>query len=163
MAEGWAAALLTGPVGDPRAAAERAAEAASPQGCEVQLVRPAVVEGPRHVASAALHARRAFAERRNRASSLGLEFLCYLSGQRQIAEALRRAGLAPQARQAVAVALGREPRSALEAVAKGLGLALSWDVPWQGDAALAALGAPAAPGTAEARALELVALLDTQR
>lgn len=160
MAEDWAAALLAGPLPDPRAAAERAARAAAPHGCEVQLVRPEAVVSPRHAASAALHARRAFAEGRNRASSLGLEFLCYLTGQRQIAEALRRGGLAPGASQAVAVALGREPRTALEAVAQVLGLGLSWDVPWRGEAGL---GAAVSPGSAEARALELVALLDTER
>lgn len=163
MPEPWAAAVLTGPLGDPRALADRAARLAAPFGSEVQLVRPEAVVGPRHVASAMEHAQRALREGRNRASGLGLEFLCYLSGQRQIAEALRRAGLPPGATRAVAAALGGRPREALEAVAKGAGLALAWDVPWQGEAALAALGAPAVAGPAELRALELVALLDTER
>lgn len=163
MPEPWAAALLTGELGEPRALAERAATLAAGHGSDVQFVRPEAVVSPRHVASAAMHAERARREGRGRASGLGLEFLCYLSGQRQIAEALRRAGLPPQGRRAVAVALGGDPRAALEAVAEGLGLALAWDVPWQGEAALAALGAPLTPGPAEPRALELVALLDTER
>lgn len=161
MPEAWG--TLTGRFADPRAAAAAAREAARPFGSEVQLVRPDVVVSARHLASAALHAQRAFAEGRNRADGLGLEFLCYLTGQRQFGQALARGGLAPGAGEAVAVALGGDARAALEAAAKALGARLATEVRWRGEPALAALQAPRSVGDPEARALELVALLDTER
>jgi len=164
MPEAYAAATLTGSFGDARAAAARATEAAGPHGSAVQLVRPEVVAGPRHIASAAVHAMRAFAEGRGRTQSLELELLCYLTGQRQIREALARGGLPPGATRAVAVALGGAPRDALEAVAASLAAARSWEIPRAGPEVLAALGAPrAVAGDPELRALERVALLDTER
>jgi KEOPS complex subunit Cgi121 len=159
----WAAARLVAAFPQPREAAARAADAAEAVGCAVQLVRPAVLVSERHVASAALHAARAQAEGRAKAQTLGLEFLRYLSGQRQIAQALKVAGIAPGAGEAVAVALGPRSAEALDAVAKALG-AQAGPVAWQGAAGLAALGAPGVPAeVAERRALELVALLDLER
>lgn len=164
MPEDHAAALLQGALGEPREVLARAAEAAKPHASEVQLVRAEVVVGPRHVASAARHALRAFARGQHRAQSLGLEFLCYLAGERQIARALEKVGVAAGSREAVGVALGGEPRAALEAVAPALGLRLSWELPARGPQALAALGFGARPqGDPEQQALELVALLDLER
>ena len=106
--------------------------------------------------------RRALAEGRARSGSLALEFLCYLTGRRQIAQALALGGLAPGAQEAVAVALGGQGAEALAAVAAALGARLEPEARWAGAAALQALGAQG-PGPVEARALELVALLDVER
>lgn len=143
----FAAALLRGAFGEPKAAMARVADAARPFGSDVQLVRAEAVASPRHVASAALHALRATSAGTNRAQSLGLEFLRYLSGERQIARAIAAAGLQPGAREAIGVALGGEPRRALEAAAAAVGAQLAWDVP------------STAP---EDAALERVALLDLE-
>ncbi|HEV8360341.1 MAG TPA: KEOPS complex subunit Cgi121 [Candidatus Thermoplasmatota archaeon] len=144
-----AVATLRGRLGDPRAALARAEAAAQPHGSEVQLVRAEAVVSEAHLASAALHARRAVAEGRARAQSLGLEFLRYLAGERQIARAIATAGLAPEGREAIAVALGGDPRAALSAVARALAVDVVWAL-------------PAARGD-ERAALERVALLDLER
>lgn len=142
-------ALLRGAFPDPRAAAARAREAASRHGSEVQLLRPDVVASPRHVASAAAHARRAVAEGRGRAQSLGAEFLCFLTGQRQVVQALAQGGVRPGATEVLAVALGGKTEEALQAVAEALGARASPFV---------------AQGAQDERpALERVALLDTER
>jgi tRNA threonylcarbamoyladenosine modification (KEOPS) complex Cgi121 subunit len=147
----WAAALVAGDFDDPKAALARAAEAAKAHGSEVQLLRASAVISARHVGSAVQHAERALREGRGRTRTLGLEALVYLSGERQIRRAIARAGLAPGAREAVAVVVGGDVRAALEAVGRALGCAVAWDFP-AGDG-----------GTQERAALERTALLDIER
>jgi tRNA threonylcarbamoyladenosine modification (KEOPS) complex Cgi121 subunit len=151
LAEAYVAAMVTGNLGDPRAAVARAAEAAKAHGCDLQLVRPEAVASARHVASAVEHALRARRDARDRANSLGLEVLRYLTGERQIARALELAGLLPGNTRAVAIAVGAQPRQALEAAARVLDLSIRWDEP---------IGSNEA---AEGPVLERVALLDLER
>jgi tRNA threonylcarbamoyladenosine modification (KEOPS) complex Cgi121 subunit len=133
-----------------RDAALLAADAAKPFGSEVQLVRPGVARGEAHVRSAALHAARAFHEQRARSDSLALEFLLFLSGERQIRRALDVAGLGAPPCDALAVALQGDAEHALRAVAQSLGCAAE-AVRWPADRA------------AEDAALERAALLDLER
>ncbi len=49
--------------------------------------------GPEHMASALMHAERAFRNRRNAADSLAMETMLYLSGERQLSKARERVGL----------------------------------------------------------------------
>lgn len=143
-------ALLPG-IGLPaREAAELAAHAAKPFGSEAQLARPEAAHGEAHIRSAALHAERAFAEQRARTGSLALEFLLFLSGERQIRRALRAAGLGAPPMDALAVALGGDAERALSAVALALGVPRQ-AARWPADRAR------------EDAALERVALLDLER
>jgi KEOPS complex subunit Cgi121 len=143
-------ALVRGPLPEPRLAAERAALAGRAWGSAVQLVRPGAVLGEAHLRSAAQHAERALREGRGRAEGLALEFLRYLSGERQIRRALEAAGLAQGAGEALIVALGGDAEQALQAAARDLGGAAE-PVAWP------------ERGEMEERALERVALLDVER
>lgn len=80
----------------------------------VQVVRADRVVGPAHVRSAALHARRAFAEGRNHADRLEVEFTRYLAGERQIQKAIAKMGLPQRADAAVLVGLGTRRQDALK-------------------------------------------------
>lgn len=78
---------------DPQEIVDRAQKWAAERGGEVLLADAACVFGRDHLESAVLHARRAKAAGTNAARSLGLETLRYLTGQRQVADAIRAAGL----------------------------------------------------------------------
>ncbi len=88
----------------------------------LQVVRDQAVVGEAHLRSAALHAHRAFAEGRNHADRPEVEFLRYLTGQRQIKRALARAGVGDGANTAVVVALGERRMDALRYFLDYLGL-----------------------------------------
>ncbi len=88
----------------------------------LQVVRDAAVLGEAHLRSAALHSHRSFAEGRNHADRPEVEFLRYLTGQRQIKRALARAGVQDGAGSAVVVALGERRLDALQYFVDYLGL-----------------------------------------
>ncbi|HLF07629.1 MAG TPA: KEOPS complex subunit Cgi121 [Thermoplasmata archaeon] len=73
---------------------------------ELQVAKASMVFGLRHLGSAVLHARRAHAEKTNRAHDLRTEFLLCLTGQRQVGDALRVAGLGTGREEVVAVHFG---------------------------------------------------------
>ncbi len=72
-----------------KAAQEWAAE----RGSEVLLADASVVFGPEHLESAALHAERARDARLMATRSVSMEALLYLAGERQVADAIRVAGI----------------------------------------------------------------------
>ena len=57
-----------------------------------QILNPVSVFGRDHLVSALGHARRAIEERRNTTDSIEMEFLLYVSGERQISKAIEVAG-----------------------------------------------------------------------
>lgn len=82
-----------GTVPDRDAILRRAQEWAVERGAEVLLADAAAVFGRDHLESAALHAERARDEATMTLRSVSMEALLYLSGQRQVADAIRIAGL----------------------------------------------------------------------
>lgn len=124
----------------------------------LQAVRADLVVGPDHVRSAAMHAQRAQREGRMQANSVEVEFARYLSGERQIRDALAKVGLADGAAAAAVVALGPKRTDALEHFLHAL-------APKQDDKVLDAseaklvrfgVGAKAMQATAPARRMDLV-------
>ncbi|MGB0652162.1 MAG: KEOPS complex subunit Cgi121 [Thermoplasmatota archaeon] len=87
-----------------------------------QVVRADRVLGDAHVRSAALHAHRAFAEGRNQADRLEVEFTRYLAGERQIKRAIAKMGLPDVADALVVVALGEKRTDAVQLFLHQLGL-----------------------------------------
>lgn len=65
---------------------------ATERGSEAQLLDARMVFGEDHLRSAADHALRAFRLGRNVATTLGIEFLLYASGERQIRRAIEKMG-----------------------------------------------------------------------
>ncbi len=82
-----------GRVADPQNAVGRAQAWSAERGGDVLLADAAHVFGRDHLESAVRHALRARATGTYAARSVGLETLRYLSGQRQVADAIRVAGL----------------------------------------------------------------------
>jgi len=80
----------------------------------LQAVRDDLIVGPDHVRMAASHASRAQREGRMQAKTLEVEFVRYLSGQRQIRAALDKMGLPDPAPSAAVVALGPKRTDALQ-------------------------------------------------
>jgi KEOPS complex subunit Cgi121 len=93
-------------VEEPEDVLERAGTWASRNGCEVLLVDARAVFGRGHVESAVLHARRARDRGTMRARSLPIETLLYLSARRQVADAIRVAGLRKGTRSVAIVLFG---------------------------------------------------------
>lgn len=73
---------------------------------EAQLLDARMVFGEDHLRSAALHANRAFRQGQNVAATLGMEFLLYASGERQIRRAIEKMG-AKSGRPFVLVLFGK--------------------------------------------------------
>lgn len=86
---------------------------------EFQAVKASAVFGIRHLASSVAFARRAHAEGANRARDLRTEFLLYLTGRRQVGDALQVAGLGRGVAEAVVVVFSSEPVLELMAAAQG--------------------------------------------
>lgn len=137
----------------------------------LQVVRQDRVVGPDHVRSAALHAARAQRQGRMHAKTIEVEFLRYLSGERQIAAALAKMGLPKDkaADAAVVAALGPKREDALKHFIHSLGLIDDDALLAPTDEKLAAFGvtgAMLAATTADRRmdiALEMVAQVDLMR
>jgi tRNA threonylcarbamoyladenosine modification (KEOPS) complex Cgi121 subunit len=72
---------------------------------EVQLVKADLIAGPEHIQSAARNALYSFKGQRRRSKSLAVEFLLYLSCQRQIARAITFLGVDSKDSRVALVAL----------------------------------------------------------
>ncbi|MCD6411775.1 MAG: hypothetical protein J7L20_05060 [Thermoplasmata archaeon] len=108
-------------------------------GVILQALNADLICGKEHVISAALHAVRAFREKRNKANTLSIEILLYASGERQIGEAIEKMGIKEgETRIAIAAvhsipeATGKIDHKKLEKFIKKLGLkrddaVLEWD------------------------------------
>ncbi len=103
---------------------------AAAHGVEVLLADAAVVFGPDHLESAAMHAERARAAGTMATRSLSMEALLYLAGKRQVADAIEASGARRGTKTAAIVVFGDTP-------VDGLMSHLGWS---RDDAALAASG-----------------------
>ena len=88
----------------------------------LQVVRSDRVLGTDHVRHAARLAARSIAEGRAQAAKPEVEFLRYLAGERQIADALTKLGLPEIADGAVVAALGPKGKDAVQHFLHALGL-----------------------------------------
>jgi KEOPS complex subunit Cgi121 len=77
----------------------------SMRGVEVQLLRAELVAGQDHLSFAARNALHSFKGKRRRSKSLAVEYLLYVSCQRQISKAIDLLGISPVDRQVLLVAL----------------------------------------------------------
>jgi len=82
---------------------------------QVQLLKATLVAGPEHLRFAARNALHSFRSKSPRSKSLAVEFLLYVSCQRQISKAISLLGVEPTDRQVVLVALS-ESREAIQEV-----------------------------------------------
>ncbi len=91
-------------------------------GVEVQLVKAELVAGQDHLHFAARNALQSFVGKRRRSRSLAVEYLLYVSCQRQISRAIKLLGVGPADRQIVLVALSesKEALQELERVAPSI-------------------------------------------
>ena len=89
---------------------------------EVQLFKADLVAGQDHLHFAARNALHAFKGKRRRSKSLAVEYLLYVSCQRQISKAIDLLGVTPADRQILMVALSesREALQELERVAPSI-------------------------------------------
>ncbi len=74
-------------------------------GASMLVVRAGMVFGRDHLASALLHAKRAFDEATNSADSLEMETLLYASGERQLSSAIAKIGVTEETREVVVARL----------------------------------------------------------
>lgn len=72
---------------------------------QLQLVKAGLIAGPEHLRFAARNAMHSFKSKKPRSKSLAVEYLLYLSCQRQISKAIRFLGVEPADDQIVLVAL----------------------------------------------------------
>lgn len=77
-------------------------------GCDVLLADAQVVFGRDHLETAVRHASRAQAAGTMAARSVSMEALRYLSGQRQVADAIRNAGIRPGTRGVAIAVFGKQ-------------------------------------------------------
>ncbi len=98
-----------GKVADRDAVLREAQTWAASRGAEACLVDADAVFGRDHLESAALHAERAKATATMATRSLSMETLLYLSGRRQVAEAIDAAGLHSGNQTAAVVLFGDAP------------------------------------------------------
>lgn len=155
-----------GAVEDPEAVLRTTQAWAESRSSDVLLAEAGVVFGRDHLESAALHAERARAAGRMATRSISMEALLYLSGRRQVADAIAAAGLRVGSTTIAVVVFG-------DARPDDLLTRLGWV---RDDSVLAAEGKPLAglglargeartvPRGAEADlALERTALLDLEK
>ncbi len=76
---------------------------------DVQLLDARLVCGRDHLLSAFEHADRAFREGRNTAKTLAVEFALFVSGERQIADALAKVGIRGDTAEFAVVSFGGVP------------------------------------------------------
>lgn len=91
----------------------RARDWATRHSADVLLADAGVVFGEAHLASAAIHATRAHAAGTAVARTLSMEALRYLSGQRQVADAIRVTGLRAGTRGIAIVVFGADSADGL--------------------------------------------------
>lgn len=158
---GLVAIVTKGRVEDVAAAVAKAEELGKRHNVFLQLVDPAVVYNERHLQSAWLHAERAWARKEQTAHSLQGEFLMYLTGKRQVSDALPLAGIKQGQERVVVCASGERAGTAVWGVLDKMGWSRdSAGVPTN-PAAAAVLGAKeGGAATLEEAVLEKVALLD---
>ncbi len=96
-------------VSDPESIVREAQDWAAARNSEVLLADASAVFGRDHLESAAVHAERAKAAGTMVTRSLSMEALLYLSGRRQVADAIRVAGLRAGTRAAAVVVFGDAP------------------------------------------------------
>src|SRR5438094_5834831 len=89
---------------------------------QVQLLKAKLIAGPEHLRFAARNALHSFGSKSPRSKSLAVEFLLYVSCQRQISKAIRLLGVEPADRQVVLVALSesKEAIQKVESLSKSL-------------------------------------------
>ena len=93
-------------MGDPEDVLRTAAAWASEHASEVSLIDARCVFGRDHLGSAILHAERARDAGKMSARTLAMETLRYVSGRRQVAEAIHAAGLRKDTREVALVVFG---------------------------------------------------------
>jgi tRNA threonylcarbamoyladenosine modification (KEOPS) complex Cgi121 subunit len=103
-----------GKVKDPEKALSKLRSA---PGVEVQLLKAELVAGQDHLRFAARNALHSFKGNRRRSKSLAVEYLLYVSCQRQISKAIHLLGISPSDRQVLLVGLS-ESKEALEELEK---------------------------------------------
>jgi len=87
---------------------------------QVQLLKAKLIAGPEHLRFAARNALYSFRSKSPRSKSLAVEFLLYVSCQRQISKAIRLLGVEPTDRQVLLVALS-ESKEALQELERASG------------------------------------------
>jgi tRNA threonylcarbamoyladenosine modification (KEOPS) complex Cgi121 subunit len=94
----------------------------SAPGVEVQLLKAELVAGRDHLNFAARNALHSFKGKRRRSKSLAVEYLLYVSCQRQISKAIHLLGVGPADGQVLLVALSesKEALQELEKVARSV-------------------------------------------
>lgn len=141
----------------------RVQEWGTSHGLEVVLADATVVFGRDHVESAIRHALRAHAAGTMVAHSVSMETLRYLAAQRQVADAIRLAGIRDGTRELAVAVFGK---NSTEELLKEFGWDLDDTVLEAGEKSLEALGitkeeiSTALPDRRSDLALERVALLD---
>ena len=83
-------------------------------GVSVQIVDLDRVPGSRYLLLATYNALKSYTSRRPISKSLAMELLVYISGNRQISEALRQAGITPHTRRIAALAVGSSESKVLD-------------------------------------------------
>ena len=79
--------------------------AAREAGVELLVLRGDLVFGRDHISAGVLHARRAIDEKRNSSESLAMEALLYISGERQLASAIKKMSVGPSTTEVVVAQL----------------------------------------------------------
>lgn len=74
--------------------------------CVVQILRADRIFGALHLTVAVEHARRSFAQGRNRSEHLSTEILLYCAAERQIKKAIDKLGIAPDTEETAVVLVG---------------------------------------------------------
>ena len=89
---------------------------------QLQIVKAGLIAGPEHLRFAARNALHSFKSKKPRSKSLAVEYLLYLSCQRQISKAIRFLGVQPSDDQIVLVALSdaKDPLEELERASRTL-------------------------------------------
>lgn len=100
-------------VEDPEAVLRSAQEWASAEASEVSLIDAWCVFGADHLRSAVLHAERARDAGGMAAKTLAMEVLRYVSGRRQVSDAIRTAGLRRGTTAVAIVVIGEGPADEL--------------------------------------------------
>lgn len=158
------AIMTRGKVEDVAAAVAKTEELAKRHNVFLQIVDPAIVYNERHLQSAWLHAERAWAQGSQTAKSLQGEFLMYLTGTRQVSDALQIAGVKPGQERVVVCASGERAGTAVW----GLLDKLAWSrdpagIPTNPDAAKRLGANEGGAATLEEAVLERVALVDLRK
>ncbi len=155
-----------GIVADPEATLTKARAWSARTGAEVLLADARTVLGRDHLETAVRHALRAQASGTMVSRSVSMEALRYLSAQRQVADAIRIAGIRQGTNEVAVAVLGR---TGVDDVLSSLGWSRDDDVLKSEGKSFRAIGITEAewatlpPNQRADLALEKVALLDTEK